>query len=87
MRVTFPHMGNVYISLKAMLHHLGVEFVVPPPSSKRTMTLGVKYSPEFACLPLKINLGNYIEAYELGADTILMARRLWAVPFWLLCPG
>lgn len=73
MRVTFPHMGNLHISLKAMLYYLGVEFVVPPPSSIKTMTLGVKYGPEFACLPLKINLGNYIEAYELGADTILMA--------------
>ena len=31
------------------------------------------YSPEFACLPLKINIGNFIEALEKGADTIIMA--------------
>ncbi|MCL6635770.1 MAG: CoA protein activase, partial [Peptococcaceae bacterium] len=73
MRATFPHMGNLHISLKAMLRYLGVEVVVPPPSSKRTLTLGAKHGPEFACLPLKLNLGNFIEARELGADTIIMA--------------
>jgi len=66
-------MGNLHISLKAMLRHLEIDVVVPPPTSKKTMNLGVKYGPEFACLPLKLNLGNYIEASELGADTILMA--------------
>ncbi|MFA4885083.1 MAG: CoA protein activase [Desulfotomaculaceae bacterium] len=73
MRVTFPHMGNLYIPIKAMLNYLGVNVVVPPPSSKKTLTLGAKYGPEFACLPLKLNLGNFIEACELGADTIIMA--------------
>lgn len=73
MRATFPHMGNLTISLKAMLQFLGVEVVSPPPSSKKTLTLGVKHGPEFACMPLKLNLGNFIEAYELGADTIIMA--------------
>jgi predicted nucleotide-binding protein (sugar kinase/HSP70/actin superfamily) len=73
MRVTFPHMGNLHISLKAMFQTLGVEVVVPPPCSKRTLSLGSKHGPEFACLPLKLNLGNFIEAYELGADTVVMA--------------
>lgn len=73
MRATFPHMGNLTISLKAMLQFLGVEVVAPPPSSKKTMTLGAKHGPEFACMPLKLNLGNFIEAHELGADTIIMA--------------
>ncbi len=73
MKVTFPHMGNMYICLKAVLTSLGVEVVVPPMPSKKTLTLGTQHSPEFACLPLKINMGNFIEAYEMGADTILMA--------------
>ncbi len=73
MRVTFPHMGNLYIPVKAMLEHLGIEAVVPPFSSKKTLTLGAKYGPEFACLPMKLNLGNFIEAREMGADTIIMA--------------
>lgn len=73
MKVTFPHMGHLWVSVTAMLEYLGVEVVVPPPTTKRTLTLGSRYAPEFACLPLKLNLGNFIEARELGADTILMA--------------
>lgn len=30
------------------------------------------HAPETACLPLKINLGNFVEALERGADTIIM---------------
>ncbi|MFZ5597665.1 MAG: CoA protein activase [Bacillota bacterium] len=73
MRVTFPHMGYMWICLKAMLEHLGIETVVPPPSTKKTLDLGSKYSPEFACMPFKLNLGNFMEASEIGADTIIMA--------------
>lgn len=73
MRVSFPHMGNVYIPLKALLKGIKVDVVPPPPVTARTLELGVKYSPECACLPLKINVGNFIEALELGADTIVMA--------------
>jgi len=70
MRMTFPHMGNIWVGVKAMAEKLGVEFVVPPLTSQRTLSLGVKYSPETACLPFKLTLGNMIEALELGADTI-----------------
>ncbi|NLT96243.1 MAG: CoA protein activase [Clostridia bacterium] len=73
MKITFPHMGNMYIPVKALLEYLDLEVVVPPFSSQRTLNLGIKYGHEFACLPLKINLGNFIEAKELGADTIIMA--------------
>lgn len=73
MKVTFPHMGYLYVCVKGLLEYLGIEVVLPPPSSKRTITLGTKYGPEFACMPLKLNLGNLMEAKELGADTIMMA--------------
>ncbi|MFZ5633209.1 MAG: CoA protein activase [Bacillota bacterium] len=73
MKVTFPHMGHLWICLKAMLEYLGVDVVVPPPSTKRTLNLGAKHAPEFACMPLKLNLGNFMEASDLGADTIVMA--------------
>lgn len=73
MKVVYPHMGHMWICVKAMLEYLGVEVVVPPPSSKKTLQLGVKHGPEFACMPLKLNLGNFIEAAEMGADTMVMA--------------
>lgn len=73
MKATFPHMGTLCIPIRAMLEYLGIEVVLPPPSGPRTISLGVKHSPEVACFPLKMNLGNFMEAYERGADTILMA--------------
>ena len=73
MKVTFPHMGTMWVSLKTMLEEMGLEVVVPPFTTKRTLSLGTRYCPEFICMPLKISLGNYIEAAEKGADTIVMA--------------
>ncbi len=70
MKITFPHMGNVWIVIQTLFELLNVEVVVPPINSKKTLNLGTKISPESACLPLKINLGNYIEAAAMGADTI-----------------
>ncbi|EOD00564.1 acyl-CoA dehydratase activase-related protein [Caldisalinibacter kiritimatiensis] len=72
MKITFPHMGNVYVAAKALLEDLGNEVIVPPKCSKKTLELGTKYSPETICLPFKINIGNYIESIEKGADTILI---------------
>lgn len=73
MKVTFPHMGNLYVPLKSLFEQLGVEVIVPPTITKRTLDIGVKHSPEFACLPLKLTIGNFVEAFNLGADTIIMA--------------
>lgn len=72
MKITFPHLGNVYIAGKAFLEELGQEVIPPPRCSKKTLEIGTKYSPETMCLPFKINIGNYIESIEKGADTILI---------------
>ncbi|RQD76574.1 MAG: CoA protein activase [Candidatus Syntrophonatronum acetioxidans] len=73
MKITFPHMGSLAVPLKTIFEELGQEVVAPPPITKKTVTRGVRHSPEFACFPLKVNLGNFIEALENGADTIIMA--------------
>jgi predicted nucleotide-binding protein (sugar kinase/HSP70/actin superfamily) len=73
LKVTFPHIGNSYIPFRTLLTELGLEPVIPPSISHRTIELGTKLAPEFACFPLKINLGNYIEAIEAGAELIFMA--------------
>ncbi len=72
MRLGISHMGNIYVPIKAMASELGIDLVIPPPTSQRTLSLGVKYSPEMVCLPFKLQLGNMIEALELGADTTMM---------------
>ncbi len=73
MKVTIPNLGNLTsIAGKSLLSNLGHEVILPPPNTKRTLDLGVRYAPEYCCLPLKIVLGNFIEAIEKGADTIIM---------------
>jgi len=72
MRIGMPHMGNLYIPFKALFQRLDIDYVMPPVNNQRTLTLGVKYSPEGLCIPFKLTLGNLIEAAELGADTLLM---------------
>jgi len=77
MRIGIPHCGHGYIIAEALVQKLGngeSELIVPPPTSHRTLDLGVKYSPVEACLPFKLTLGNLIEACELGADTLIHAR-------------
>jgi predicted nucleotide-binding protein (sugar kinase/HSP70/actin superfamily) len=85
MIATFPHMGYTYITIKALLDDLGVEYVIPPFNNKKALEIGTKYSPEMACLPLKINIGNYIQAFEKGADTILMAGGCGPCRFGYYC--
>lgn len=72
MKVTFPHLGSMHIFCKAIAETAGIPFIVPPETSRRTLTLGVLHSNECICLPFKIILGNFIEALEKGADTIVM---------------
>lgn len=72
MKVTTPHMGTVELLLTDLFKRLGVEYLPPPPTTQQTLTLGLQHAPEFACLPLKITLGNLIEGIEGGADATLM---------------
>ncbi len=71
MIVSFPHMGSAWVALKSLFDKNGVQCIPPPPCSKKTVAIGVKHSPEWICMPFKTILGNYIEALELGADTLL----------------
>lgn len=71
-KVAFPHMGNIYVVWGSALRRLGVEPYIPPYSSKRTLSLGTKNSPESICLPYKLILGNFIEAIEGGVDYVAM---------------
>ncbi|MBW2216365.1 MAG: hypothetical protein JRF34_04135 [Deltaproteobacteria bacterium] len=72
MKVTFPHLGSMYIFCKAMAETAGIPYVLPSPTSNRTREMGEYSTNESVCLPLKIILGNFIDALENGADTIVM---------------
>lgn len=74
MLVSFPRMGrDTHLVLEYAFRKLGIGYMSPPPTSERTLKLGIKYGPETICLPLKINLGNYIEALEKGANVLIHA--------------
>lgn len=73
LRISFPHVGDYHLIFKEMLEMSGCEIITPPPITKRTLELGSKYSPESACVPFKYNLGNYLEAIELGANALCTA--------------
>ncbi len=72
MRVSTPHMGNVKYFLTDLFERLEINYFPPPPTSRKTVVLGTRYAPEFACFPFKVTLGNFIEALEAGADTLVM---------------
>ena len=57
--VSFPHLGYYYIVFNYFLSNAcRCKVVVPPLSTKKTIELGSKYSPDFVCVPFKYNLGN-----------------------------
>jgi len=65
-------MGYLYIPVKALFDDLNVPVIIPPPVNNKTLEIGTLLAPETACLPMKINLGNYIQSIEKGADTIVL---------------
>lgn len=71
--VTIPWMGKAYTELLAKsLVDLGVNIQLPPRTTEKTVQLGVRNTAEMVCFPLKPTLGNFIEALDNGANTLLM---------------
>ncbi len=71
--VTIPWIGRDYTKLLARsLTRLGLNVQLPPATTDRTIRIGVRNTAEMVCFPLKPTLGNFVEAIENGADTLLM---------------
>lgn len=71
MKVSFPRMGNSYLAFRWLMDALNIECIVPPEPNHETLDLGVRYSPEFACIPFKVLMGTYLQVAEQGADVII----------------
>lgn len=71
MKVSFGHMGTLTPVVELILKELGHEPVTPHRPTRRTLALGAKYAPEFACIPFKIVLGTYLEGLARGAEMII----------------
>lgn len=67
----FPQMGTSVVPLKSLFNGIGAHVELGPTLSSRTVSLGVRHSPEFICTPYKYILGNMIEMLEAGTDTLL----------------
>lgn len=62
----------MYVFCKAIAETAGIPYVLPPATSDKTREIGEFHTNESVCLPLKMILGNFIEALDQGADTIVM---------------
>ncbi|HEX2952845.1 MAG TPA: CoA protein activase [Bacillota bacterium] len=82
-RVSFPHMGLASAAVETLFNELGFDVVPPPPLSRQTLILGAQHSPEFACLPLKANLGSFLEMNPGDVDLIFMAGGIGPCRFGL----
>ena len=76
MKITFPYWGNYTVVFELLAKKLNLEVVPPEKTSAKTIEKGAKIAPEMYCFPLKVNLGNFLETIERGADTILMPTAL-----------
>ncbi|MEI7474204.1 MAG: CoA protein activase [bacterium] len=70
--VSFPRMGNAHIPVVAMFQTMGAKIQLSDPNNRETLSIGTRHSVETVCLPYKLNLGNYIQAIESGANTLIM---------------
>ena len=71
--ISFPRMGNYHIPIQRLLRTLfpGQTVQPAPIMTQKTLELGCRYSPDFVCSPFQYSLGNFIEALEDGATTLI----------------
>ena len=75
MRLSFPNMGPNWVAFKTLFEQLdpSINVVLPDPTNREAIKVGVKYSPEFVCFPFKATLGDFVNSIKKGADTLVMA--------------
>lgn len=72
MKITFPHIGDVHLVARLLFLEIGVEVVTPPANTLKSLEKGSEISPEEMCIPFKLMIANLMEAYRMGADTVIM---------------
>ncbi len=66
-------MGPNWVAFKTLFTSLGLDVIIPDPTNREAIKIGVKQSPEFVCFPFKATIGDFVNAIEKGADTLIMA--------------
>lgn len=72
MKITFPHLGDAHIAGNLFFKEIGIQIITPPANSPKVLELGSSIAPDEICLPFKLMIANLINAYEMGADTVVM---------------
>ncbi|MCL5961338.1 MAG: acyl-CoA dehydratase activase-related protein [Chloroflexi bacterium] len=72
MKIAFPHMGTVHVAIRVLFNKLGIDYVAPPGCNKLSLDRAAKHSPEWACVPYKLTLGNFLDGLELGANAVML---------------
>lgn len=66
--ITFPYIGKYTFLFQEFFERIGMEVVLPPKITDRTIKIGTKYSSEMMCFPYKVTLGNFIEVLEKNPE-------------------
>lgn len=72
MKITFPHIGDAHLIGRIFFEEIGVTVVAPEPNTLKMLQKGSEVSPDEMCIPFKLMAANLMEAYRLGADTVIM---------------
>lgn len=82
-KIAFPMVAHYNDVVRYFIEEgLDQEYVMQPRMTRKTMELGVKYSPDMVCTPFKTVLGSMIEALEAGADTLVMVMGLCRLGYY-----
>lgn len=76
MKITFPHMGDSHLIGRIFFSEIGIDIVTPRANTVKGLEKGSGISPDEICLPFKLMIANLIDAYHLGADTVVMPATL-----------
>lgn len=72
MKITFPHIGDAHLIGRIFFSEIGIEIVTPGANTLKGLETGSGVSPDEICIPFKLMVANLMEAYRLGADTVIM---------------
>lgn len=72
-KISFPRWGSYDVAARLLfIEGLEVEYITPPPITKKTLEIGSRHSPDYVCSPFKFTVGSFIEAIGAGANTLIM---------------
>jgi predicted nucleotide-binding protein (sugar kinase/HSP70/actin superfamily) len=80
-KLAVPYMGTAPIALEAIFCALGAEVLVPSKTTRETLEIGARLSPESMCVPFKLTLGNMVRSLDAGADVIIYPAGSWSCRF------